>query len=577
MTEPAPEHLPGACPGAWRGTAMQTLSVIRRKAGLASLPAFITTYLPHHARLPFSRMHTELCELLDYASIERGSRIAVAAPRGHAKSTIVSCAYVLWSIVRKTEPYILLISATADQAEDFLSFVKTELSTNQRLIEDFPESCEGGEPPGPSRWRRGEIITRSGVKVTALGAGRQIRGRRHHSSRPSLIILDDAESDMDARSEEQRLTRRDWFSKSVLKAGEAGTNVVVVGTIMHHDALLARLVEPTISPGWEARVYRAVESWSEHPELWDRWESVYAYRAEHDSETGPKAAAVYLDEHRESMLEGTRVLWSERESYEQLMLQRLREGRASFDSEKQNQPVNPDECCFREEEFVYWDDTHGSAEELRQAIGDKCQLIGACDPSLGKLGKGRDDSAIITLLRDRKTGTMYVVDADIRRRTPERIIEDVLEYERMHKYTRFGMETNQFQSFLADELQRRGSLAGVNVPVKKINHSTDKLGRIQRLQPLISAGRLQLSRRHGALLEQLRQFPMAAHDDGPDALEMAVECAVEPVRPRVWVIPRRKSPLPDRRVPIRELDIPDRRVPNPLTGVGQWWSRQEYY
>ena len=46
-----------------------------------------------------------------------------------------------------------------------------------------------------------------------------------------------------------------------------------------------------------------------------------------------------------------------------------------------------------------------------------------------------------------------------------------------------------------------------------------KLGRIQRLQPLISSGALRFSRRQVTLLEQLRQFPMGAHDDGPDALE----------------------------------------------------------
>lgn len=33
------------------------------------------------------------------------------------------------------------------------------------------------------------------------------------------------------------------------------------------------------------------------------------------------------------------------------------------------------------------------------------------------------------------------------------------------------------------------------------------------------------SRRHQILLEQLRQFPLGKHDDGPDALEMAIQMA----------------------------------------------------
>jgi len=39
---------------------------------------------------------------------------------------------------------------------------------------------------------------------------------------------------------------------------------------------------------------------------------------------------------------------------------------------------------------------------------------------------------------------------------------------------------------------------------------------------MISTGTLRFSRNHRLLLDQLRQFPEAAHDDGPDALEMAV-------------------------------------------------------
>jgi len=63
------------------------------------------------------------------------------------------------------------------------------------------------------------------------------------------------------------------------------------------------------------------------------------------------------------------------------------------------------------------------------------------------------------------------------------------------------------------------------LPVEPVVHSSDKLARIQSLQPLVRSGTLQFSRRHTLLLEQMRLFPKAAHDDGPDALEMAVAAA----------------------------------------------------
>jgi len=130
----------------------------------------------------------------------------------------------------------------------------------------------------------------------------------------------------------------------------------------------------------------------------------------------------------ETMLEDTEVLWPENEDYYALMLMRESEGPASFDSEKQNEPVNPADCLFLEEEFHYWDDRWETSAELIAAVGKNACWVGACDPSLGKSGKLADDSAIITLLRDSSTGTLYVIDADILRRKPDLIIESVLTY-----------------------------------------------------------------------------------------------------------------------------------------------------
>lgn len=230
-------------------TAGTALTRMRREAGRRSLRAFTEAYLPAHAKDPPSSMHLEMFEMLEQATSQRGERLAIAAPRGHAKSTIVSCAFVLWCVCYKLESDILLISNTADQANDFLSFIKAELESNPRLLADFPEVCEPPEAkPGPTRWRRDEIITRSEIKVTALGADRKIRGRRHREHRPSLIILDDIENETEVHSADQRRYQLDWFNKAVLKAGDATTNVVVVGTILHYDSLLAGLLDDLDGP-----------------------------------------------------------------------------------------------------------------------------------------------------------------------------------------------------------------------------------------------------------------------------------------------------------------------------------------
>src|SRR6185436_2013548 len=96
----------------------------RREAARASIETFARVYLRAHFSLPPSPMHRDLFAFLQAASTERNARLAIAAPRGHAKSTVTSLTYILWAICFNLEPFIVLISNTADQASDLLAAVK---------------------------------------------------------------------------------------------------------------------------------------------------------------------------------------------------------------------------------------------------------------------------------------------------------------------------------------------------------------------------------------------------------------------------------------------------------------------
>jgi hypothetical protein len=158
-------------------------------------------------------MHLDLFRDLQRITDERGARLAYAAPRGHAKTSIVSTAYVLWCVCYGLEPYIVLVSSTADQGRDLLSHIKKELEGNARILEDFPELSEGGKTPGPPRWRKDEVITRTDCKITVVGYGGSIRGRKHRQHRPTLVILDDIENELDVRSADQREKLVEWFTR----------------------------------------------------------------------------------------------------------------------------------------------------------------------------------------------------------------------------------------------------------------------------------------------------------------------------------------------------------------------------
>jgi predicted phage terminase large subunit-like protein len=94
----------------------------------------------------------------------------------------------------------------------------------------------------------------------------------------------------------------------------------------------------------------------------------------------------------------------------------------------------------------------------------------------------RDDSP------SQSSGILYVLDADIKKRKPLETIQAILEYHRVRQFREFAFETNQFQDFLANELARESHAQGVRLPLYKIAHTKDKLGRIQSLEPLITGG-----------------------------------------------------------------------------------------
>ena len=508
---------------------------LRWKLGAIDMEFFGRAYFPHYFSKPSPEFHRELDAIwqqgvlkgrypltaADTKMISRlpGTRRAVAAPRGHAKSTNLTFKGTMHSTLYGYKHYPIIISDSSEQAEGFLDNIRVEFEENTAILEDF------GVLAG-SVWRSNVLLTKTNIKIEAIGSGKKIRGRKHRNWRPDLIILDDVENDENVRTPEQRKKLKDWFDKAVSKSGDDYTDIVYIGTLLHYDSLLAKTLT---NPAYRSIKYKAVIQFSQADDLWQQWESIFTDLSNDDRES---EALAFFQAHKEAMLEGTQVLWEEKLSYYDLMVMRVSEGEASFNSEEQNEPINPDDCLFMEEWFDYYN-------EAEVNFGDPAfDFFGFIDPSLGKT-KRSDFSAIVTLAKHKGSGYMYVVDADIERRHPDRIIADVLAKERWlrasfgHGYRKLGAETNQFQWFLKEELAKASAKAGLYLPIEEVQQTSDKVMRIQTLQPDVKNKYIKFNRRHKRLLEQLTQFPMGAHDDGPDALEGARSIAKRVKRFRI--------------------------------------------
>jgi len=194
----------------------------------------------------------------------------------------------------------------------------------------------------------------------------------------------------------------------------------------------------------------------------------------------------------------------------------------SFEREKQGSPVNPDGCEWPEEYF------EEPPVVRRLARGAQVKII-ALDPSKGAERTHGDFSAYV-LLAVGGDGLLYI-DADLARRPTPQIVTDGVELYRRFAPDALGVESNQFQELLADEFRRRVRAQGlVGAQPWTLENHVNKRVRIRRLGPLLARRRMRFLRGSpGAklLVEQLRDFPNGDHDDGPDALEMAIRLAGE--------------------------------------------------
>lgn len=484
-----------------------------------SILLFAKMYFSHYLTARHCSFHEELCAVLEEMSAKRRSRFALAAPRRSAKSTFVSCIYVLWSICYSKEKYIILISDIEDQADKLLKHVKDELQTNLLLLEDFPQVCLRQGEPRPKVWSKDEIETKNGIRVEAYGTFGKLRGQRHKQYRPSLIILDDIENDENTQSPKQMNDLNDWLNNAVFMAGDDALNVVLVGTIQTYGCLLAKYTKQD-QTGWKKRIYKAIIQPASNQPLWEKWKAIYKNEDCYGTSDGEDGALDFFKDHKKEMTEGAVVLWPEQEDYYTLMKLLMDTGESYFNREKQNEPVDPSTAIFKWDKIKYWDEEFQSEEELRSKLRDSLTYHLGCDPSLG--GEKGDYSAVIVVAKHTETKRVFVLVADIAKKTPDKIIETIIELAGVYPFKNVLVESVQFQSYFADQVRERASERDLELSVVKVNHGSSKRARIELLEPGINNGRILFGRSQRMLIEQIKYYPNWKNDDGPDALEMAV-------------------------------------------------------
>jgi len=198
---------------------------------------FCQVYFPHYFYLKPATFHRVLTRLLQDTAQEM---LAIIGFRGSAKSTHASLAYPIWQAIRAEHHFIILINDTGTQRDISIDNIKTEFEENVLLKADFPLV----KPKGRStlKWTKGELELGNKVFILGRSRGQKIRGLRYHQWRPSLVIGDDLEDLEWVRKKENRDKTERWLKSEVIPAiEETKAKLIIIGNLLHTDALMARL------------------------------------------------------------------------------------------------------------------------------------------------------------------------------------------------------------------------------------------------------------------------------------------------------------------------------------------------
>jgi predicted phage terminase large subunit-like protein len=433
---------------------------------------------------PTPEFHEELWELccLDH------DKVAVGAPRGHAKTTAVTGSYTIAKIVFREADHVLIISDTEEQASEFLSEIKLEFIENEDFIEMF----------GVKRLVKDaateviiEFTDGHRCRLLAKGAEQRIRGRKWRGKRPNLIIIDDLENEELTNSDDRREKLSKWFYGSVLPAGGDDCIYRIVGTVMHFDSLLENLMpdennKHTVTE--DLRKYNMHQPW---------------------------VACKY----KAHTPEFEKVLWKEKFPEERLRKIRAdytRKGEGDiYAQEYLNEPLSTDNAYFEPRDF------RSIPEDLNKRYEEKTD--GYPTYIAGDLAISKSKKAAYTVLTVGKMspdGILDIVDQVRGRWNSLEIIEQLFALNRLWSPEETFLEAENIQRTMEPVIYREMKDKSFYFTFTGETPVADKTARARPLQARMKAGQVRYNKNAEWYLDhelELRQFPKSPFKDQVDA------------------------------------------------------------
>lgn len=414
--------------------------------------------------------------------------VAIAAPRAHAKSTAVTLGYGLATLLFRERRFMLLVSDTESQASLFLGTFKQELQENQELIALFNIKRNEKGLVQFQKDTETDIIVECEdghrFRIIAKGAEQKLRGLIWNGSRPDIILGDDMENDELVLNKERREKLRRWFKGALLPCRSDDGIVRIVGTVLHMDSLLERLM-PSLTD--KETIDTGLKIYSTKPSMW----KALKYRA-HNSDF-------------------TKLLWPAKKSaleFKALYEESQKDGTADvYSQEYLNIPLDESTSIFKRADFLPF------PEEIK-TLRYYCTIDLAID------SKQTSDYSVFLVSAIDEHRNLYIIDVIRERLDGREIVELILDLEEKYEFSAIGIEdmqvTKAIGPFLREEMLKRSVFPNIY----KLTHGRiDKVARSRSIQGRMRIHSVYFNTEadwYSSFLDECLSFPRGKHDDQVD-------------------------------------------------------------
>lgn len=411
------------------------------------------------------------------------SQVALAAPRGHAKSTAITFAYALFLVLLKVSRHLLIIGSNETNAGAFLLDLKIELLENDKLKQDFGVRKLKKETET-------EIIVEfkdgSRSRVLAKGAGQRMRGLKWERKRPDYVLGDDMEDEEMVLNEQRRKKFREWFYGTVRPIVREGGKIRLVGTIIGFDSLLERTMPKENS---EHTVIEPLRTFSKKV---GGWCSV-KYRA-HDP------AFEYM-------------LWPAQFSKEKLTQIRREYSEMGmldiYGQEYLNNPIDETTSYFRQSDLIPMTDEDRHSRKTYYAAADFA--IGESD---------RSAYTVIVVGGMDAAGYLHIVDVRRGRWDGLEIIDEMFSVQQRWEPEAFRVESENIAKSLGSFIYRKMDEDQIYINLDDKPPTKDKDKRARSIQARTRAGKVKFDKEadwYPDFEEEITKYPKYAYKDQFDA------------------------------------------------------------